>query len=131
MVHTFPKGICPKGDVLARLERELAYYDFVIQRFNHYTMGTSPLSFCFPLFSLCCQLEQQNPLDGKFFSFLLFLISTGSGLMTATILGNWRVHTRCLCGCYWRLNANESQISKSLFHIPVDSKPAVMLKFST
>ena len=26
-VHTFPKGICPKVNVIARLEYELAYYD--------------------------------------------------------------------------------------------------------
>ena len=27
-VHTFPKGICPKVNVIARLEYELAYYDW-------------------------------------------------------------------------------------------------------
>ena len=26
-VHTFPKGVCPKVNVIARLEFELAYYD--------------------------------------------------------------------------------------------------------
>ena len=25
-VHTFPKGICPKMNIIARLENELAYY---------------------------------------------------------------------------------------------------------
>ena len=35
-VHTFPKGICPKVNVIARLEYELAYYDSAVQRFNHY-----------------------------------------------------------------------------------------------
>ena len=34
-VHTFPKGICPKVNVIARLEYELAYYDSAVHRFNH------------------------------------------------------------------------------------------------
>ena len=36
-VHTFPKGICPKVKVTARLEFELAYSDSTVHRFNHYT----------------------------------------------------------------------------------------------
>ena len=32
-VHTFPKGICPKVNVIARLEYELAYYDSAAHRF--------------------------------------------------------------------------------------------------
>ena len=35
-VHTFPKGIYPKVNVIARLEYELAYYDSAVHRFNHY-----------------------------------------------------------------------------------------------
>ena len=38
--HTFPKGICPKVNVIARLEYELAYYDSAVHRFNHYTTRT-------------------------------------------------------------------------------------------
>ena len=41
-VHTFPKGICPKVNVIARLEYERAYYDSAVHRFNHYTMRTPP-----------------------------------------------------------------------------------------
>ena len=41
-VHTFPKGICLKVNVIARLGFELAYYDPAIQRFDHYTMRTPP-----------------------------------------------------------------------------------------
>ena len=41
-VHTFPKGICPKVNVIARLEYELAYYDSAVHRFNHYTTKTPP-----------------------------------------------------------------------------------------
>ena len=41
-VHTFPKGICPKENVIAGLEFELVYYDSAIHRFNHYTTGTTP-----------------------------------------------------------------------------------------
>ena len=36
-VHTFSKGTCPKVNVIAQLEFELAYYDSVDHRFNHYT----------------------------------------------------------------------------------------------
>ena len=35
-VHTFPKGICPKVNVIERLEYELAYYDSAV----HYTTRT-------------------------------------------------------------------------------------------
>ena len=41
-VHTFPKWICPKVNVIARLEYELAYYDSAVHRFNHYTTRTPP-----------------------------------------------------------------------------------------
>ena len=41
-VHNFPKGICPKVDVTARLESELAYNDSAVHRFNHYTTRTPP-----------------------------------------------------------------------------------------
>ena len=34
--HIFPKGIRPKVNVLARLEFELAYYDFAVRCFKHY-----------------------------------------------------------------------------------------------
>ena len=33
-VHTFPKGICPKVNIIARLEYELAYYDSEVHLFN-------------------------------------------------------------------------------------------------
>ena len=42
-VHTFPKGICPKVNVIARLEYELAYYDSAVPRFNHCTTRTPRL----------------------------------------------------------------------------------------
>ena len=38
-VHTFPKDIRPKVNVIARLEYELDYYDSAVNRFNHYTTG--------------------------------------------------------------------------------------------
>ena len=37
------KCICPKVNIIARLEFELAHYDSTGQRFNHYTMRTPPL----------------------------------------------------------------------------------------
>ena len=33
----FPRIFCPKVNVIARLEFELAYYDSAVHRFNHYT----------------------------------------------------------------------------------------------
>ena len=44
-VHTFPKGICPKVNVIARLEYELPYYDSAVHLFNHYTTRTPPTRF--------------------------------------------------------------------------------------
>ena len=44
-IYTFPNGICPKVNVIARLEYELAYYDFAVHRFNHYTTRTPPQNF--------------------------------------------------------------------------------------
>ena len=41
-IHTFPKGIYPKVNILAWLEFELAYYDPAVQRFNHYTTRMLP-----------------------------------------------------------------------------------------
>ena len=35
-VHTFPNGICPKVNVIVRLEYELAYYDSAVHHFNHF-----------------------------------------------------------------------------------------------
>ena len=42
-VSTFPKGICPKVNVIAWLEYKLAYYDSAVHRFNHYTTRTPPV----------------------------------------------------------------------------------------
>ena len=39
-VHTFPKDISWKVNVIAQLEFELAYYNSTVQQFNHYTAGT-------------------------------------------------------------------------------------------
>ena len=41
-VPIFPKGICPKVNVIARLEYEFAYNDSAVRRFNHYTSRTPP-----------------------------------------------------------------------------------------
>ena len=54
-VYTFPKSICPKVKVIARLEDELA-----VHRFNHYTTRTPPIQF---------------ELEKVIFRWLLFLIS--------------------------------------------------------
>ena len=39
---TFPKGICPKVNIIAWLEFELAYYDPDNPAFNHYTTVITP-----------------------------------------------------------------------------------------
>ena len=41
--HSFPNGISPKVNVIARLEFELAYYVVTVQHFSHYTMKTSSI----------------------------------------------------------------------------------------
>ena len=57
-VHTFPKGICPKVNVIARLEYELAYYDSTVYRINHYTSRTPPINLEF------------HQLDHKFYKYI-------------------------------------------------------------
>ena len=54
-VHTFPKGICPKVNVIARLEYELAYYDSVVHRFNNYTTRTPPTN-TWNILTVCKQM---------------------------------------------------------------------------
>ena len=46
-IHTFPKIICPKVNVIARLEFELAYYDSSVHRFYDYITRTptDPVTF--------------------------------------------------------------------------------------
>ena len=39
-VYTFPKGISLKVNAIARLESEIANYDFEVQQVSHYTMKT-------------------------------------------------------------------------------------------
>ena len=51
-VHTFPKGICPKVNVIARLEYELAYYDSAVHYFNHYNTRTAPLILLLYMYNL-------------------------------------------------------------------------------
>ena len=41
-LHIFPKGICPKVNIIARLEFELALYDPAAHRFNLYATRTPP-----------------------------------------------------------------------------------------
>ena len=41
-IHSFPKGISSKVNVIARLEFELTNNDVAVQHLSHYIMGTSP-----------------------------------------------------------------------------------------
>ena len=38
-VHTFPKGITLKANLIARVELELANSDVAVQHFSHYITG--------------------------------------------------------------------------------------------
>ena len=49
-VHTFPKGICPKVNVIAQLEYELAYYDSAVHsrersRISKFLIRLMPIKF--------------------------------------------------------------------------------------
>ena len=48
-VHTFPKSICPKVNIIERLEYVLAYYDSAVHCLNHYTTRTPPVVKLLPL----------------------------------------------------------------------------------
>ena len=68
-VHTFSEGICPKVNVIARLEYELAYYDSAVHRFNHYTKRKPPSWHKINQDELACRKNQSiNQL--KYFRFL-------------------------------------------------------------
>ena len=41
-IHTFPKVICPKVNIIGWPEFELTYYDSAVQHVNHYTTKTLP-----------------------------------------------------------------------------------------
>ena len=41
-VHTFPKGISLKFNVIVRLEFKIAYYDVAVQHVSYYATGTTP-----------------------------------------------------------------------------------------
>ena len=41
-VHTFPKGIRLKVNVIVQLEFELTYCDVAVQHVSHYTIGIPP-----------------------------------------------------------------------------------------
>ena len=59
-VHTFPKGICPKVNVIARLEFEFTYYDSAVHRVNHYTTSTPPVELWYEIKKWCGKKNKQN-----------------------------------------------------------------------
>ena len=67
-VHTFSKGICPKVNVIARLEFELAYNDFAVHCFNHYTTRP-PL-----LIKLCTSINVEMVWVEKLFVWYLIVL---------------------------------------------------------
>ena len=54
LTHTFPKGICPKVNVIAQVELKLAHYDSTVQRFNqlNWQAPWNNISFLKALWSL-------------------------------------------------------------------------------
>ena len=42
-IHTFPKVISPKVNLIARLDFERAYYDYAVQHISHYVTGSPVL----------------------------------------------------------------------------------------
>ena len=66
--HTFPKGICPKVNVIARLAYELVYYDSAVHHFNHYTTRTPP-PHC-NIYSVQ-KYDQDNHMHKTFIMFIL------------------------------------------------------------
>ena len=44
-IHTFAKSICPKGNVIVRLELEYVYHYIVVQHVNHYTPRIATIYF--------------------------------------------------------------------------------------
>ena len=66
-VHTFPKGICPKVNVIAQMEFEIAYFE--VQHFNH---NVSPHNEFFHSFSLSLSLSLSSLPFHLLFNFFLF-----------------------------------------------------------
>ena len=75
-VHTFPKGICPKVNVIARLEYELAYYDSAVQRFNHYT-----IEYLQVMLKLCYHLDMKIMLTHEWKNILKYIINNISRII--------------------------------------------------
>ena len=40
--HIYPKGICPKVNIIARLKFKLAYFEAAVQHISPYTTETTP-----------------------------------------------------------------------------------------
>ena len=59
-VHTFPKVIRPKMNVIAWLEFKLAFYDCGGQRFNYYNSSTPPNFGCSSVSVSVCLCLIQN-----------------------------------------------------------------------
>ena len=76
-VHTFPKGICPKVNIIARLENELAYYDSAVHRFNHNTMRTPPIMYEYNFFLICQTIS---------FSLFILIVMLMKGSLTDFLL---------------------------------------------
>ena len=72
--RTFSKCICPKLNVIVRLEFELAYYDVVVENVNYYSTGTFPKTSKINLFDLegKTQSDKIDTIDLNYQGFVLF-----------------------------------------------------------
>ena len=88
-VHAFPKGICPKVNVIARVGFEHAYYDSAVQRFNHYATRTplnnvkvSVSQSAFRFISSACKCCLCNSLKNTYFQLCLLELKSDNWFWT-------------------------------------------------
>ena len=125
-VHTFPKGICSKVNVIARLVFELANYDSAVHRFNHYTMRT--------LKSKRLVIERAKDIQSTIFGFLNLesenkIILTTIFLITQTLLIILN-HTQILLTHSVKFCKFKPFFSSALITVPVlliDHCPSIFL----
>ena len=50
-IHTFPKGICPKVNIIVWLKFKLTHLEATVHHFSHYTIEDSSHKYSFILFN--------------------------------------------------------------------------------
>ena len=103
-IRTFANGICPKVNVIARLEFERAYYDSVVQRFNHHTTryelnpGLLDLWRTLDSFGQCMMVKVFANGPGDLGSIQgLFILKTQKMVLDASLLNTQHYKVRIKC----------------------------------